>query len=73
MRCFILQWTYIGWSFSIDDEIPILQSFGMKIDVFDYAEDWCLHQEPDIMTLFSALKGGIILRSPERKTIHNTT
>jgi len=37
--------------FPIDDEIPILQSCGIsKIDVFDYAEDWCLHQEPDIMT-----------------------
>lgn len=38
-------------TFPIDQEIPILSSLGMsKIDVFDYAEDWCLHQTPDLLT-----------------------
>lgn len=38
-------------SFPIDEEIPLLKSFGVyKMDVFDYAEDWCLHQEPDLLT-----------------------
>ena len=48
---FIRRWTYLCRSFPIDNEIPILQSWGLsKIDVFDYAEDWCLHREPDLMT-----------------------
>ena len=37
--------------FPIENDLPVLAEFGMnKMDVFDYAEDWCLHQEPDFMT-----------------------
>ncbi len=38
-------------SFPIEDVVPMLASFGInKIEVFDYAEDWCLHGEPDLLT-----------------------
>ncbi|MEL0005361.1 MAG: DUF5069 domain-containing protein [Opitutales bacterium] len=38
-------------TFPIDEEIPGLENLGLtKMDVFDYAEDWCLHQEPDFLT-----------------------
>ena len=38
-------------TFPIDHELQILRAWGIsKIDVFDYAEDWCLHQEPDLLT-----------------------
>jgi hypothetical protein len=38
-------------TFPIDEEIPGLENVGLtKMDVFDYAEDWCLHQEPDFLT-----------------------
>ena len=38
-------------NFPIEDELSLLADYGMtKMDVFDYVEDWCLHQEPDIMT-----------------------
>jgi hypothetical protein len=31
--------------------MPSLVSLGInKIDVFDYAEEWCLHHEPDLLT-----------------------
>ena len=37
--------------FPIENDLPLLSEFGMnKMDIFDYAEDWCLHQEPDFMT-----------------------
>jgi len=37
--------------FPIENDLRLLAEFGMnKMDVFDYAEDWCLHQEPDFMT-----------------------
>jgi hypothetical protein len=37
--------------FPIDEELPLLSSWGIKrIDIFDFAEDWCLHQEPDFST-----------------------
>lgn len=37
--------------FSVENDLPLLAGFGMsKMDVFDYAEDWCLHQEPDFIT-----------------------
>jgi hypothetical protein len=38
-------------TFPISEELPILASWGInKMDLFDYAEDWCLHQEPDLLT-----------------------
>jgi len=37
--------------FPVENDLPLLAGFGMsKMDVFDYAEDWCLHQEPDFIT-----------------------
>ena len=37
--------------FPIENDLRLLAEFGMnKMDVFDYAEDWCLHQEPDFST-----------------------
>jgi len=37
--------------FPISEELPILASWGInKMDLFDYAEDWCLHLEPDLLT-----------------------
>ena len=37
--------------FPIEKELPVLKSWGLsKIDIFDYAEDWCLFQEPDFLT-----------------------
>lgn len=38
-------------NFPIEDELSLLADYGMtKMDVFDYVEDWCLHQEPDLIT-----------------------
>jgi len=38
-------------TFNIDSHLALLQSWGLKkIDVFDFVEDWCLHQEPDFNT-----------------------
>lgn len=38
-------------TFPIEDETKILAAWGMnKIDVFDYAEDWCIHGEPDLIS-----------------------
>ncbi len=38
-------------SFPIENDLPLLACWGMnKMDVFDYAEDWCLHNEPDLVT-----------------------
>ena len=37
--------------FPIANELPILSGWGLnKMDVFDYVEDWCLHEEPDLIT-----------------------
>ncbi len=37
--------------FPIANEVPILSGWGLnKMDVFDYVEDWCLHEEPDLIT-----------------------
>jgi len=38
-------------SFPLEDDLPLLATWGLsKIDLFDYAEDWCIHQEPDFHT-----------------------
>ena len=38
-------------TFPISEELPTLASWGItKMDLFDYAEDWCLHREPDLLT-----------------------
>ena len=38
-------------TFPIENDMPRLDSWGIKkIDIFDYAEDWCLYQEPDLLT-----------------------
>lgn len=38
-------------SFPIDDELPFLESIGMnRMDIFDFAEDWVLENEPDLAT-----------------------
>lgn len=38
-------------SFPIDNEHALLTTWGIsKIDVFDYAEDWCIYEEPDMLT-----------------------
>jgi hypothetical protein len=38
-------------TFPISEEITLLASWGItKMDLFDYAEDWCLHREPDLLT-----------------------
>jgi len=38
-------------TFPVEDDHHIISAFGLtNIDVFDYAEDWCLHQEPDLIT-----------------------
>lgn len=37
--------------FPLAQELPILSAWGLnKMDLFDYAEDWCLYDEPDLMT-----------------------
>jgi len=38
-------------TFPISEELPTLASWGItKMDLFDYAEDWCLHRQPDLLT-----------------------
>jgi len=38
-------------TFPISEELTTLASWGItKMDLFDYAEDWCLHREPDLLT-----------------------
>ena len=38
-------------SFPIEEDLPFLSSIGMnKMDVFDFAEDWVLEEEPDLAT-----------------------
>ena len=34
-----------------EQDLSLLSGLGMnRMDVFDFAEDWCLHQEPDFST-----------------------
>ena len=34
-----------------EQDLSLLSGWGMnRMDVFDFAEDWCLHQEPDFST-----------------------
>lgn len=67
-------------NFPIEDELPLLASWGLsRMDVFDYAEDWCIHQEPDLLTFvlvhyerwifFNVKQGG----QPSKKRLNPTT
>ena len=34
-----------------EQDLSLLSGWGLnRMDVFDFAEDWCLHQEPDFST-----------------------
>ena len=34
-----------------EQDLPMLTNWGLnRMDIFDFAEDWCLHQEPDFYT-----------------------